>query len=89
MKRDQMLRVRFSREMQSSMSKFWIALVALMVVLAGDWRTCRRLPCQSSFNGNLRLRRPCGGPAESPGRWRYSARARRQPVEHDAIWRKK
>jgi hypothetical protein len=26
-----MLRVRFSREIQSSMSKLWIALVALMV----------------------------------------------------------
>src|SRR5580698_8074923 len=45
-----MLRVRFSREMQSSMSKFWIALVALMVVLLATGAHADACHAKSSFN---------------------------------------
>jgi len=50
MKRDQMLNVRFSREMQSSMSKPWIALVALMVALLATGAHADACHPKSSFN---------------------------------------
>jgi len=50
MKRDQMLSVKFSREMQSNMSKLWIALVALMVVLVATGAHADDCHPKSSFN---------------------------------------
>src|SRR5277367_1359312 len=50
MKRDRMLSVRFSREMQSSMSKLWIALVALMVALVATGAHADACHPKSSFN---------------------------------------
>ena len=44
-----MLRVRFSREMQSSMSKLWIALVALMVALVATGAHADACHAKSSF----------------------------------------
>jgi uncharacterized repeat protein (TIGR03803 family) len=50
MKRDQMLSVKFSREMQSRMSKLWIALVALMVALVATGAHADACHLKSSFN---------------------------------------
>src|SRR5580704_14143026 len=44
-----MLRVRFSREMQSSMSKLWIALVALIVALLATGVHADACHAKSSF----------------------------------------
>jgi uncharacterized repeat protein (TIGR03803 family) len=49
MKRDQMLSVRFSREMQSSISKLWVALVALMVALLATGAHADACHPKSSF----------------------------------------
>src|SRR5579863_4741028 len=49
MQRDQMLSVRFSREMQSSMPKLWIALVALMVALLATGAHADACHAKSSF----------------------------------------
>jgi uncharacterized repeat protein (TIGR03803 family) len=50
MKRDQMLSVRFSRGMQSSILKPWIALVALMVALVATGAHADACHPESSFN---------------------------------------
>ena len=50
MKRDQMLSVKCSREMQSSMSKVWIALVALTVALVSTGAHADACHPKSSFN---------------------------------------
>ena len=50
MKRDQMLSVRFSREMPSGMSRLWIALVALMVALVATGAHADACHLKSSFN---------------------------------------
>ncbi len=50
MKRDQMLSVMFSREMQSRMSKLWIALVALMVALVATGAHADACHPKASFN---------------------------------------
>ncbi len=49
MKRDQMLTVRFGRKMQSSMSKLWIALLALMVALVATGAHADACHPKSSF----------------------------------------
>ena len=50
MKRDQMLSVRFSREMPSGMSILWIALMALMVALVATGAHADACHPKSSLN---------------------------------------
>ena len=62
-----MLSVRFSREMQSSMSKSWIALVALVVALLVTGAHADACQAKSRFKAIYDFGDHAGDPPSPPG----------------------